>query len=91
METLKKYDVEPLTPWRSITELAVSPDGKAILFTRVTVNDDEDAYDSHLWITSVETGESRQFTHGLGRDFSPLWSPDGGDIYFLSTRSTGEQ
>lgn len=91
METLKKYDVEPMTPWRSITELAASPDGKSILFTRVSVNDEDDAYDSHVWITLVETGESRQFTHGLGKDFSPLWSPDGGDIYFLSTRSTGEQ
>ena len=55
METLKKYDVDPLTPGRSITELAASPDGEKILFTRVMVNEEEDKYESHAFVKRISS------------------------------------
>ena len=91
MENLKKYDVEPILPMRSISDLAISPDGDRILFTRTNTDDKEDKYESHIWITSIETAEINQFTHGLGSDSNPIWSPDGKKIFFLSNRKVKGQ
>lgn len=90
MEILEKFDVEPILPRSSISDLAISPDGKKIAFTRNVTNNDEDRYESHLWITS-ENAEPQQFTYGLGNDSSPIWSRNGNTIYFLSTRQVKGQ
>ncbi len=91
MEKLKKYDVEPILPMRSISDLAISPDGHRILFTRNNTNDKEDKYENHIWIASIETTEINQFTYGLGSDSNPIWSPDGKTIFFLSNREVEGQ
>lgn len=65
---------------------SISPDGKLILFTRGWVNKMEDHYRSNLWIVDVDGKRVRELTHGNWRDFSPVWSPDGKKIAFLSDR-----
>lgn len=86
MKKLEKYNVEPIYHGIPLSDPAISPDGKRILFTRRTTNDEEDKYDSHIWITSTQTGEVRQFTYGRGSDSKALWSPDGETVFFLSNR-----
>jgi dipeptidyl aminopeptidase/acylaminoacyl peptidase len=41
----------------------------------------------HLFIVDVETGENRQITGSEADDASPVWSPDGARIAFISDRS----
>ncbi|HEX6898272.1 MAG TPA: S9 family peptidase [Thermoanaerobaculia bacterium] len=65
-----------------ITDPQISPDGRQVVFTRVTVNEKKDGYDTALWIASTDGGEPpRSFTSGP-RDSSPRWSPDGTRIVF---------
>ena len=64
----------------------ISPDGKQILFTRGWVDKMNDRSRSNLWIVDVEGKRIRELTHGNWRDFSPVWSPDGKQIAFLSDR-----
>ena len=40
----------------------------------------------HLFVADAETGESRQLTHGEGEDSTPVWSPDGSQVAFISDR-----
>jgi len=86
---LKEYDVEPLLHAAPVSNPEISPDGESILFVKSIVDVEDDRYESHIWIVSVEGGKPRQFTHCVGSDSSPFWSPDGKTIYFLSNRSTG--
>jgi dipeptidyl aminopeptidase/acylaminoacyl peptidase len=42
---------------------------------------------SDVWITSTQTGESRNLTEGKGTSWGPVWSPDGRRLVFYSDRS----
>jgi dipeptidyl aminopeptidase/acylaminoacyl peptidase len=46
----------------------------------------EDRSRSNLWIVGVDGQRVRELTHGNWRDSSPVWSPDGKKIAFLSDR-----
>ena len=67
-----------------IADPQVSPDGRTVLFTRVTVNAKHDGYDTAVWIVPSSGGAARQLTVGP-RDSSARWSPDGKRVAF--TRS----
>jgi len=69
----------------------ISPDGKTILFTRGWRDKFKDQERSNLWMADVDGGRIRELTHGNWRDTSPVWSPDGRRIAFLSDRDTTTQ
>lgn len=65
-----------------IADPQLAPDGSAVAFVKVTVNEKKDGYNTSIWIVSTATGESRQLTNGV-RDSSPRWSPDGKFLAFV--------
>ena len=69
----------------------ISPDGKRILFTRSWVDQVSDRSSGNLWMTDVEGKRTRELTHGDWRDSSPVWSPYGNKIAFLSDRDGTNQ
>ena len=40
----------------------------------------------HIFVVDIETGDTRQLTHGEGDDSAPAWSSDGTRIAFISDR-----
>jgi len=72
-----------------IADPQISPDGSAVAFVKVTVNEKKDGYNTAIWIVSTATGESRQLTNGT-RDTNPRWAPDGKFLVFVrSTEKDG--
>jgi Periplasmic component of the Tol biopolymer transport system len=87
----KLLETETFFEMESVGNPAISPDGKQIIFTRTWVDKMNDRYSSNLWIVDVEGKRIRELTHGNWRDFSPVWSPDGKKIAFLSERDGSTQ
>jgi dipeptidyl aminopeptidase/acylaminoacyl peptidase len=75
----------------SVGSTSISPDGKHILFTRGWVDKINDRTRSNLWISDIMGSRVRELTHGNWRDSSPIWSPDGKKIAFLSDRDGTNQ
>jgi dipeptidyl aminopeptidase/acylaminoacyl peptidase len=69
-----------------VGEAQVSPDGKWVAYSVSTPDLDANRGVSNIWIVPTTGGASLQLTQS-GHDSSPLWSPDGKTIAFLSSRS----
>lgn len=82
---------EDLYRFQVLSGPAISPDGKNIIFSVQRVDKKTEKKYSNLWVVPTESGEPRQFTYGDHVDVSPVWSPDGTQIAFLSTRGSAEK
>jgi dipeptidyl aminopeptidase/acylaminoacyl peptidase len=73
-----------------VGEAQVSPDGKWVAYTVSTPDLDANRGASNIWMVPTAGGSSQQLTQS-GHDSSPVWSPDGKTIAFLSSRSGDSQ
>jgi dipeptidyl aminopeptidase/acylaminoacyl peptidase len=81
----RKIKIEDLRRFVFISDPQISPDGKSIAFVHTKIDYKNDSYIKHIWIWDGSTNKATQFTHGIGNDTYPRWSPDGKQILFLST------
>ncbi len=65
-----------------IRELAVSPDGRAIVYSTNGSGSAEDHLNYDLRILELEGRDTRRLTSRPGPELAPLWSPDGRTIVF---------
>jgi dipeptidyl aminopeptidase/acylaminoacyl peptidase len=84
-------DLETFMNMEGVGAPAINPDGKSILFTRTWTDKLNDRSNSSLWITDFEGKRVRELTSGNWRDTSPVWSPDGRKVAFISDRDGTSQ
>ena len=72
-----------------IADPQISPDGRRVAYTRVTVDAAADSYETGLWIVESAGGTPRALTFGL-RDAQPRWSPDGTRLAFVRGAAEGK-
>lgn len=68
------------TPGEVYSAGSFSPDGKMVAFTSTKVGT------KNIWIKQATTGESIQITKDEFNNEQPIWSPNGEEIAFYSTR-----
>ncbi len=68
----------------NVNDLAWSPDGKALAFSRTSTPKPVDFLTSDIYLISAEGGEPKKLVDMAGSDSSPQWSPDGTAVAFLS-------
>src|ERR1700694_1704243 len=73
-----------------VSEPQVSPDGKWVAYTVGTPDMEANRNASNIWIVPTGGGAALQLTQS-GHDSSPVWSPDGKSLAFLSSRGGDSQ
>jgi len=68
-----------------LTGLAWSPNGRAIAFSHQPTPRADEMFRASLSVVPVGGGRPRVLVSGQGGVAAPTWSPDGGQIAFLST------
>jgi len=79
--------VEDLWAMQRVGSPAVSPDGTWMAFTVTAWSMAENRSFPDIWLASVEgTDAPRRLTSNKGPDSSPVWSPDGNRLAYVSKR-----
>ncbi|MFO0804427.1 MAG: prolyl oligopeptidase family serine peptidase [Gemmataceae bacterium] len=71
----------------TVTELAVSPDGKQVAYCLATWDAKSDRRSTDVWVVDTDgKGKPQQITKDRAGDRHLRWSADGGSIYMLGNR-----
>lgn len=81
---------EHVAEMRSVGEVAISPDGRHVAFTRSIprrpgIDDDGEAW-VELWVLGTDPARERPFVTGKVQVQSVGWTPDGRHVAFLAKR-----
>lgn len=86
----RAFTIEDFYRIRGIDNLHVSADGKTVLFTLRTDDLAKAKRIEHIWMMDAGGKNARQFTFGEKGESSPIFSPDGRQIAFISSRDGDE-
>lgn len=78
--------------WHRVTTVsqpAMSPDGKTVAFTVTTVNERENKRHSEVWVVPTAGGDPVRYTAQGFESNNPRFSPDGKQLFFTSQRPGG--
>jgi dipeptidyl aminopeptidase/acylaminoacyl peptidase len=78
-----------LRDWYRVTTVsqpAVSPDGKRVAFTVTTVRETENKRHQEVWVAPIDGGAPQRWTSPGYESSAPRWSADGAYLLFTSTR-----
>ena len=87
----RPFDVDALLRMKRIAEPQLSPDGKWVAFTVMTVDVTANTKPKQIWIVPVEGAEMPRAITREGSNERPRWTPDSKSILFVSTRGGSQQ
>jgi dipeptidyl aminopeptidase/acylaminoacyl peptidase len=82
---------EDMMKMRRLGDIAVSPNGRWVLFSVTDVDLGKNTRTSHLWIVPTAGGDEKPLTDSLAGESRGRFSPDGNRILFQSARDGGQQ
>jgi dipeptidyl aminopeptidase/acylaminoacyl peptidase len=66
--------------WERVSDAQISPDGSRVVYTRQSVNKQDDKWESALWILNADGSQHRFLVKGS----AARWSPDGKRLLYLA-------
>jgi dipeptidyl aminopeptidase/acylaminoacyl peptidase len=85
----RPFTIEDLYRINSVSDIHVSPDGKALVYVLTTSDLARAKRSSHVWMIDIDGKNARPLTQGEKSASSPQFSPDGKWISFISARDGG--
>jgi dipeptidyl aminopeptidase/acylaminoacyl peptidase len=82
----RPFTIEDFYRVKGVEDLALSPDGKTVVFVLRTDDLPRAKRVRHLWLMDADGKNLRQFTYDGNGESSPVFSPDGKWIVFVSAR-----
>ena len=82
----RAFTLEDLYRVRSVGEVQVSSDGARAAYSVTSSDLPHAKRSSQIWLVDVTTGQTRQVTQGEAASSSPMFSPDGKSLAFVSAR-----
>ncbi len=95
-ESESKWTPKDITHTEFMRSIRISPDGNMVAWTKRKPVKEKDRFVSDIYLTRMDAlkeGKPRiiQMTSSDENDSSPVFSPDGEDLYFLSSREKGKK
>jgi dipeptidyl aminopeptidase/acylaminoacyl peptidase len=85
-------DVRDLVTFERVSEPALSPDAKTLVYALRQVDFDANKATTSLWIMEAKAGAvARKLSPEGANGVNPQWSADGASVYFLSSKSGSMQ
>lgn len=82
------FTAEKMWEMERVGSFDVSPDGKFAVFPVTEYDIEKNTSTTDLFLLNIDEGTTRQLTYA-GKEGSPVWSPDGEKIAFVSRRHDG--
>jgi len=86
MPARRRVQADDLFRFRMPENPVLSPDGERVVYGLRSMDRKENRYVANLYLLPHKGGRPRPLTRGRHLDSSPVWSPDGRTVAFLSTR-----
>ncbi len=81
----RRLTSQDLLQFQMVDDPQVAPDGTLVAWVHTRIDAAENRYRSHIFLTEIATGTTRQLTNGDGLDTHPRWSPDGNTLAYIAT------
>lgn len=78
-------------PGQSYTSPQLSPDGRWLLVVGNSKSEKEGITNTDIFVVRTDGTQLTQLTYHPGNDLSPVWSPDGKSIFFVSERGSKDK
>ena len=78
-------------PDKSYSSPQLSPDGQWLLVVGSSRAEKEKRDNTDIFVERTDGTQFTQLTYHPGNDLSPVWSPDGKSIFFLSERGSKDR
>lgn len=82
----RKLTIEDLSKLVSVTQPTLAPNQQEAVFVQTKIDEKENTYQANLWHVDLASKKVTQWTHGKEKVSSPLYSQDGTELAYLSTR-----
>ncbi|HEX8921340.1 MAG TPA: hypothetical protein VF766_07665, partial [Pyrinomonadaceae bacterium] len=82
----RAFTIEDIYRVQTPSDVHVSPDGKSVVYVLTTSDLPRAKRLSQVWMMDIDGRNARQFTQGEKSSSSPLFSPDGKWVSFISAK-----
>ncbi len=87
----RAFTIEDLYRVKSISDVHVSPDGRSVVYAVTTSDLPRAKRVTHIWMMGIDGASPRQLTSSEKGENTPVFSPDGKWISYISSKDGGPQ